>query len=242
MEWAAGSTRATGAACGPPPADRRARGRACWIAAAAVGYRGPDRAAAGWGRPDTGAAAGHEGHGGCPRYLRRPTTAGVVPRAPQRSPTRCKTGTPPRFHRYCAGFCSRARVGSATAPRDDGSGIAGELAAPHLHARPRKLKLTLKTDACLRPGSVPRQAPGRPRSMGRGTCPENSRGVRKISDTSSGGRANRHWRSPTMAAAGQPLACGEPPSSVIAATRLRALVQHVRRSVRPQNTTSLPPS
>ena len=41
-----------------------------------------------------------------------------------------------------------------------------------------------------------------------------------------------------MAAAGQPLACGEPPSSVIAATRLRALVQHVRRSVR-QNTTSL---
>ena len=149
----------------------------------------------------------------------------------------------PRFHRYCAGFCSRARVGSATAPRGDGSGIAGELAAPHLHARPRKLKLTLKTDACLRPGSVPRQAPGRPRSMGRGTCPENIVGGFAKSQTSSGGgRANRHWRSPTMAAAGQPLACGEPPSSVIAATRLRALVQHVRRSVRPQNTTSLPPS
>ena len=97
----------------------------------------------------------------------------------------------PRFHRHRAGFCSRARVGSATAPRDDGSGIAGELAAPHATKRGWKLKLTLKTDACLRPGSVPRQAPGRPRSMGRGTCPENSRGVRKISDTKLGRRARQ---------------------------------------------------
>ena len=104
------------------------------------------------------------------------------PSRPAAKPHKVQQGRhQPRFHRYCAGFCSRARVGSATAPRDDGSGIAGELAAPHLHARPRKLKLTLKTDACLRPGSVPRQAPGRPRSIGRGTCPENSRGVRKIS-------------------------------------------------------------
>ena len=73
-------------------------------------------------------------------------------------------------------------MGSATAVLIDGINSAGELAAPHIQSEARKLKLTLKTDACLRPGSVPRQAPGRPRSMGRGTCPENSRGVRKISD------------------------------------------------------------
>ena len=47
-------------------------------------------------------------------------------------------------------------------------------------------QIDTQTDACLRPGSVRRQAPGRPRSIGRGTCPENSRGVRlKSQDTSS---------------------------------------------------------
>jgi hypothetical protein len=158
------------------------------------------------------------GHGGSLPVQRRPKNARVVPRAPRRSPTRCKTGTPPRFHRYCAGFCSRARVGSATAPRDDGSGIAGELAAPHIQSEARKLKLTLKTDACLRPGSVPRQAPGRPRSMGRGTCPENSRGVRIV-----GGFA----KSQTQARGGAPIGIGarrrwRPPGSPSPAASRRA--------------------
>ena len=72
-----------------------------------------------------------------------------------------KTGTP-RFHRHRAGFCCRARVGSAAAVLIDGNNSAGELAAPHIQSEARKLKLTLKTDACLRPGSVPRQAPGAP--------------------------------------------------------------------------------
>ena len=166
------------------------------------------------------------------------------PSRPAAKPHKVQQGRhQPRLPVLCGVLQPRARVGSATAVLIDGNNSAGELAAPHIQSEARKLKLTLKTDACLRPGSVPRQAPGRPRSIESGTCPENSRGVRKISDKArGGGRANRHWRSPTMAAAGQPLACGEPPSSVIAATRLRALVQHVRRSVRPQNTTSLPPS
>ena len=128
---------------------RLIQGHGPWLPA---GYRGFRRRA---------------GHGGCPRYLRRPTTAGVVPRAPQRSPTRCKTGTPPRFHRHRAGFCSRARVGSATAVLIDGNNSAGELAAPHIQSEARKLKLTLKTDACLRPGSVLRRQAPSPRSIKR---------------------------------------------------------------------------
>ena len=79
----------------------------------------------------------------------------------------------------------------------------------------------------------------------RGTCPEKHRGTRIggfATNLRQGGRQlAKALAEALMAAAGQPLACGEPPSSVIAATRLRALVQHVRRSV-PQNTTSLPPS
>ena len=143
----------------------------------------------------------------------------------------------------CGVLQPRARVGSATAPRDDGSGIAGELAAPHLHARPRKLKLTLKTDACLRPGSVPRQAPGRPRSIGRGTCPENSRGVRlKSQDTSS-------WRRGKQAKPSRGAHGGRR-----AAPRLRRAAElghrrdspprprAARPSPEPQNTTSLLPS
>jgi len=91
-------------------------------------------------------------------------------------------------------------------------------------------QIDTQTDACLRPGSVPRQAPGRPRSIGRGTCPENSRGIAAKSQTRGRqARAAICVLAEPMAAAGQPLACGEPPSSVIAATRLRALVQHVRR-------------
>ena len=102
-------------------------------------------------------------------------------------------------------------------------------------------QIDTQTDVCLRPGSVPRQAPGRPRSIGRGTCPENSRGIAAKSQTRGRqARAAICVLAEPMAAAGQPLACGEPPSSEAAALRLRALVQHVRRSVR-QNTTSLSP-
>ncbi len=87
----------------------------------------------------------------------------------------------PRFHRHRAGFCCRARVGSATAVLIDGNNSAGELAAPHLHARPRKLKLTRKrTRASGREASSDgHHTP--PKHRKRGTCPEHSRGVRKIS-------------------------------------------------------------
>ena len=133
------------------------------------------------------------------------------------------------------------RVGSATALPIDGHSSAGELAAPHPTKRGWKLKLTLKTDACLRPGSVLRSAETSLRSIGRGTCPENSRGLAAKSQTRGRqARAAICVLAEPMAAAGQPLACGEPPSSEAAALRLRALVQHVRRSVR-QNTTSLSP-
>ena len=132
-------------------------------------------------------------------------------------------------------------VGSATALLMDGHSSAGELAAPHATKRGWKLKLTLKTDACLRPGSVLRSAETSLRSIGRGTCPENSRGIAAKSQTRGRqARAAICVLAEPMAAAGQPLACGEPPSSEAAALRLRALVQHVRRSVR-QNTTSLSP-
>ena len=123
----------------------------------------------------------------------------------------------------------------------DGHSGAGELAAPQATKRGWKLKLTRKTDACLRPGSVPRSAETSLRSIGRGTCPENSRGIAAKSQTRGRqARAAICVLAEPMAAAGQPLACGEPPSSEAAALRLRALVQHVRRSVR-QNTTSLSP-
>ena len=139
------------------------------------------------------------------------------------------------------GAALRARVGSATALLIDGHSSAGELAAPHATKRGWKLKLTLKTDACRRPGSVLRSAETSLRSIGRGTCPENSRGIAAKSQTRGRqARAAICVLAEPMAAAGQPLACGEPPSSEAAALRLRALVQHVRRSVR-QNTTSLSP-
>ena len=193
-----------------------------------AGYRGSRRRA---------------GHGGSPLVQRRPTTAGVVPRAPRRRPTRCiARRTPPRdFHRHRAGCCAPPRVGSATALLVDGTSSAGELAAPHATERGWKLKLTLKTDASLRPGGVLRSAERSLRSIGRGTCPENSRGIAAKSQTRGRqARAAICVLAEPMAAAGQPLACGEPPSSEAAALRLRALVQHVRRSVR-QNTTSLSP-
>ena len=159
--------------------------------------------------------------------------------APRRSPTDARR---PRFSpAKCGASSSRTRVGSATALLMDGHSSAGELAAPQATKRGWKLKLTLKTDACLRPGSVPRSAETSLRSIGRGTCPENSRGIAAKSQTRGRqARAAICVLAEPMAAAGQPLACGEPPSSEAAALRLRALVQHVRRSVR-QNTTSLSP-
>ena len=157
-------------------------------------------------------------------------------------PHGASTRTPPRFSPASRGVpSSRARVGSATALPIDGHSSAGELAAPQATKRGWKLKLTLKTDACLRPGSVLRSAETSLRSIGRGTCPENSRGIAAKSQTRGRqARAAICVLAEPMAAAGQPLACGEPPSSEAAALRLRALVQHVRRSVR-QNTTSLSP-
>ena len=102
-------------------------------------------------------------------------------------------------------------------------------------------QIDTQTQACLRPGSVLRSAETSLRSIGRGTCPENSRGIAAKSQTRGRqARAAICVLAEPMAAAGQPLACGEPPSSEAAALRLRALVQHVRRSVR-QNTTSLSP-
>ena len=141
----------------------------CWSAGCwGAGYRGR-RGARGARRLPSLSKTSNDGWSGSSRAAAKPHK--VQDRhAAEISPASCGVLQP------------RARVGSATAPRDDGSGIAGELAAPHIQSEARKLKLTLKTDACLRPGSVPRQAPGRPRSMGRGTCPEGSRGVRKISD------------------------------------------------------------
>ena len=90
----------------------------------------------------------------------------MVPRARQAKPHKVQQGRhQPRFHRHRAGCLLRTRVGSATAPRGDGSGIAGELAAPHIQSEARNLKLTLKTDACLRPGSVLRRQAPSPRSV-----------------------------------------------------------------------------
>ena len=91
-------------------------------------------------------------------------------------------------------------------------------------------QIDTQTDACLRPGSVLRSAETSLRSIGRGTCPENSRGIAAKSQTRGRqARAAICVLAEPMAAAGQPLACGEPPSSEAAALRLRALVQHVRR-------------
>ena len=205
---------------------RLIQGHGRWLpAGAGSGYRGFRRRA---------------GHEGSLPVQRRPTNARVVPRAPQRSPT-MSSRRAEISPASCGASSSRTRVGSATALPIDGHSSAGELAAPHPTKRGWKLKLTLKTDACLRPGSVLRSAETSLRSIGRGTCPENSRGIAAKSQTRGRqARAAICVLAEPMAAAGQPLACGEPPSSEAAALRLRALVQHVRRSVR-QNTTSLSP-
>jgi hypothetical protein len=118
---------------------------------------------------------------------------------------------------------------------------ARESSRRRMHKTRMETQIDTQTQACLRPGSVLRSAEASLRSIGRGTCPENSRGLAAKSQTRGRqARAAICVLAEPMAAAGQPLACGEPPSSEAAALRLRALVQHVRRSVR-QNTTSLSP-
>ena len=225
---AAGSTRATGAACGPRPADRRARGPACWIAAASVRYRGTVCCCR-LGPAGYRGSRRRAGHGGSLPVQRRPTIARV---GRKRSPTRCTD-------RHAAEI-SPASCG-VLQPRTRGVGDGSSRRRVSQRGRARgaacnktrmETQIDTQTDACLRPGSVRRRPARLPRSIGRGTCPEKSRGVRLKSQTDTSWAPNRQewssprpWRppgSPSPAASRRarsspPLACAPSCSTSVAA-------------------------